>query len=233
MAVFRIPDEHLFPNPRLADPTGLLGVGGDLNPQRILLAYQMGIFPWFSKGQPILWWSPDPRMVLQLDELHVPKSLKKRIRRNDFRVTLDTAFEQVINACATAPRPDQEGTWITKEMIDAYIELHRLGYAHSAEAWLDNELVGGLYGVAVGGLFSGESMFSLESDASKVAFARLMQQLQRWKFPLVDCQVYTGHLSRFGATELPRNRYLDQMETALTITGRPGKWTFDDALLCK
>ena len=232
MAVFRIPDEHLFPNPRLADPSGLLGVGGDLNPQRILLAYQMGIFPWYSKGQPILWWSPDPRMAFAADELHVPRSLSKSVRKRHFRVTLDTAFEEVVAGCASAYRPDQEGTWITGEMQHAYCELHRLGHAHSVEAWEGDELVGGLYGVALGGLFSGESMFSLRSNASKVAFVHLIRQLDRWDFQLIDCQVHTKHLARFGAHEISRFDYLRQLKETLTLPDRQGPWRFDEDFEC-
>jgi leucyl/phenylalanyl-tRNA---protein transferase len=232
MAVFRIPDEHLFPNPRLADPSGLLGVGGDLNPQRILLAYQMGIFPWYSQGQPILWWSPDPRMVLTADQVHVPRSLGKSIRKKPFRITLDTAFEQVLAGCASAYRPEQEGTWITKAMQQAYCELHRLGHAHSVEAWEGEQLVGGLYGVALGGLFSGESMFSLRSDSSKVAFIHLIRQLHLWGFQIIDCQVHTHHLARFGAKEIPRIDYLQQLEEAITLPDRKGPWRFDPGFKC-
>ena len=232
MAVFRIPDEHLFPNPRLADPSGLLGVGGDLNPGRILLAYRMGIFPWFSTGQPILWWSPDPRMVVEPSTLHVPRSLAKRIRRRDFRVTLDQAFEEVIRACADTPRPEQEGTWITEAMLDAYCTLHLQGHAHSVEAWEGDTLVGGLYGVSLGQLFSGESMFSLRSDASKIAFVHLVRQLTIWNFRLIDCQVYTKHLARFGAFEMSRNTYLERLEAALSHPDKVGRWRFDDDFEC-
>ena len=228
MTVFRIPERLVFPDPRQADASGLLGVGGDLTPGRLLLGYRSGIFPWYSKGQPILWWSPDPRMVLFPDDLHVPRSLGKIVRRLDYRVTLDGAFERVIQRCASTPRPGQDGTWITNEMLAAYRLLHELGFAHSCEAWRGDELVGGLYGVAVGTLFSGESMFADAPDASKVAFVRLMDQLRAWEFGLVDCQVHTAHLERFGAVEVPREVYLDAIRPLVDQPGHPGKWRFDE-----
>lgn len=233
MPVFRIPNRVVFPDPELADDSGLLGVGGDLGPRRLLLAYSRGVFPWFSEGQPILWWSPDPRMVLYADELHIPRSLGKRIRRGDYRVTFDQDFTRVIRHCAQAPRPGQDGTWITTNMQLAYAHLHRLGHAHSVEAWRGGELVGGLYGVAVGGLFAGESMFALAPDASKVAFVRAVRQLQRWGFPLIDCQMHTDHLQRFGAREIPRASYLAALAELTSRPGRPvGRWSFDDDFEC-
>lgn len=232
MPIFRIPDRLIFPDPSLADPSGLLGVGGDLHPDRLLLAYRMGIFPWFSENQPFLWWSPDPRMVLFLDELHVPRSLAKRIRQRSFEIRLDTAFEPVIDACARTPRPDQAGTWITRDMRSAYIELHHRGFAHSVEAWRDGELAGGLYGVAVGRLFCGESMFAHQPDASKIAFVHLARQLTRWGFPLVDCQVHTRHLERFGAREIPRRRYLQRLQALVEQPDQPGPWRFDPDFEC-
>lgn len=230
--IFRIPTPHLFPDPAFADPSGLLGVGGDLSPQRLLLAYRSGIFPWYSEGQPILWWSPDPRMVLFSDELRVPRSLGKRIRQQRYRITLDTAFAQVLSRCAEVPRPGQEGTWITAEMAAAYEALHDLGHAHSVEAWEGDQLVGGLYGVAVGRLFSGESMFSLRPDASKIAFVHLVRQLGLWGFPLVDCQVHTQHLERFGAREIERERYLEHVRELSRREGLAGPWSFDDGFVC-
>lgn len=227
MPVYRIPAQHLFPHPSLAEPDGLLGVGGDLHPRRLLLAYAHGIFPWYSEGQPILWFSPDPRFVLFPDQLHLGRSLKKRIRRGDFEIRLDTAFEQVMRGCQAAYRPGQRGTWITEDMLSAYQELHRQGHAHSAEAWRDGKLVGGLYGVAMGELFSGESMFALEDDASKVAFAWLARQLQAWGFQLIDCQVHTRHLQRFGACEIPREDYLEHLERLVARPRTPGAWSFD------
>ena len=228
MPVFRIPDEHLFPHPSLAEPDGLLGVGGDLAVGRLMLAYANGIFPWYNQGQPILWFSPDPRFVLEPDDLHVGRSLRKRIRRRDYEIRLDSAFAEVIRGCKESYRPGQRGTWITPDMEAAYCELHRMGHAHSAEAWVDGELVGGLYGVALGGLFSGESMFARRSDASKVAFVWLVRQLQAWGFTLIDCQVRTDHLARFGGSELPRQRYLNRLRELIHQPGRRGPWRLDD-----
>jgi leucyl/phenylalanyl-tRNA--protein transferase len=227
MPVFRIPDEHLFPHPSLAEPDGLLGVGGDLSAERLMLAYSNGIFPWYNHGQPILWFSPDPRYVLRPEDLKISRSLRKRIRRRDFEIRLDSAFSDVLQGCKETHRPGQRGTWITPDMEAAYNELHRLGHAHSAEAWLDGELVGGLYGVSVGGLFSGESMFARRSDASKVAFVWLIRQLQEWGFSLIDCQIRTDHLSRFGAIELPRTQYIDQLRVLIHQRVQPGRWSLD------
>ncbi len=231
MAVFRIPRQHVFPHPSLAEDSGLLGVGGDLEPARLLLAYQMGIFPWYSEPQPILWWSPDPRMVLEPAALRVSKSLRKRIRSGRYRVTLDRAFPAVIRHCATVPRAGQEGTWITPEMIEAYERLYRHGFAHSVEAWEGEDLVGGLYGVAVGRLFCGESMFALARDASKVAFVTLVRQLERWDYPLVDCQIHTDHLARFGARRVRRAEFIDRISRIVGDSGRRGPWRFDDDLV--
>ena len=225
--IFRIPQQHLFPDPALADPSGLLGVGGDLDPERVLTAYRSGIFPWYSQGQPILWWSPDPRMVLFTEELRIQRSLAKRIRQQRYRITLDRAFAEVVERCALTARPDQRGTWITTEMSEAYAHLHALGHAHSVEAWEGDELVGGLYGVAVGRLFSGESMFATAPDASKIAFVHLVTQLREWGFPLIDCQVHTPHLERFGAREIPRRDYLAALRDVLTYPNRIGRWDFD------
>jgi leucyl/phenylalanyl-tRNA--protein transferase len=227
MPVYRIPRQHEFPPPEHADPSGLVGVGGDLDPQRVLAAYRVGIFPWFSRGQPILWWSPDPRMVLRTDALQVQRSLRKRVRQRPYVITLDQAFERVIARCAATPRPGQDGTWITAEMQRAYVRLHELGYAHSVEAWKDGVLVGGLYGIAVGRCYCGESMFADAPDASKIAFVHLVEQLRAWDFPLVDCQVHTEHLARFGAEEVPRSVYLAELRRLVQLPGRVGKWTFD------
>lgn len=227
MPVYRLTEHVGFPPPELADETGLLAVGGDLRPERLLLAYSLGIFPWYGEDLPILWHSPDPRMVLQPENAQISRSLRKEIRRGRFRVELDTAFADVIRACAETPRPDQDGTWITDEMVAAYVQLHRLGFAHSAEAWLDDELVGGLYGVSLGGAFFGESMFARASDASKVAFAVLLDQLGRWDIRLIDCQVHTEHLARFGAEEWPRERFLTALGAALQKPTRRGRWRFD------
>ena len=228
MPVYRIPDSLVFPHPELAEPGGLLGVGGDLRPERLLLGYANGIFPWYSEGQPILWFSPEPRFVLPVDELRVPRSLRKRIRRGDYRITLDTAFDRVIEGCKAAHRPGQSGTWITDDMQEAYNALHSLGFAHSVEAWEGDELVGGLYGVALGRLFSGESMFARASDASKVAFVWLVRQLEAWGYPLVDSQVGTEHLARFGGREISRAEYLAGLPELVDAPGKIGPWTFDE-----
>src|SRR5690606_11952469 len=201
--------------------------GGDLRPERLLLAYQLGIFPWYHDGLPILWYSPDPRMVLEADRLVVNRSLRKSIRRGRYQVTLDTAFDRVIRACAEVPRPGQDGTWITSDMLAAYLRLHEIGYAHSVEAWDGAELAGGLYGVSLGGAFFGESMFARAPDASKVAFVALVEQLLRWDIRLIDCQVHTEHLERFGAEEWPRERYLARLAVALERPTRRGRWAFD------
>ena len=229
MPVYRLGPELVFPPPEEADPSGLLAVGGDLSPERLLLAYAHGIFPWYDETLPILWHSPDPRMVLLPGELHVPKSLAKTLRRGRFELRLDTAFAEVIAACASTPRPRERGTWITAEMREAYLRLHALGFAHSAEAWRGGRLVGGLYGVALGGCFFGESMFAREPDASKAAFATLVRQLGRWGFALIDCQMHTEHLARFGAREWPRARFLRHLRAALERETRRGRWSLDAA----
>ena len=224
MPVYRLTDEIIFPPPQLADKTGVLAIGGDLCEERLLLAYSLGIFPWYSEDEPILWWSPDPRLVLYPDEIRVSKSLEKVIKKQVFNVTFDAAFEQVINLCAGAGRRENEGTWILPEMIDAYCALYESGYAHSVEAWRDGILAGGLYGVSLGGCFFGESMFTLESNASKVAFARLVEFLEENSFGLIDCQVSTGHLKRFGAREIPRSLFLKQLKKSLVSPTLKGKW---------
>jgi leucyl/phenylalanyl-tRNA--protein transferase len=216
------PPDTPFPDPGEAEtePNGLLAVGGDLTPRRLLAAYRAGIFPWFSEGQPILWWSPDPRMVLLPDELQVSRSLRKTLRRNRLQVSTDQAFGQVIRGCA-GPRPDGDGTWLLPEMIAAYSELHRLGLAHSVEVWQDGELVGGLYGVSLGRAFFGESMFSRVADASKVALVQLAELCRHAGFAFIDCQVYTEHLCRLGAHEIPRPEFLQRLEKALQQEGAP------------
>jgi leucyl/phenylalanyl-tRNA--protein transferase len=222
--IYRLPREPVFPEPHQAEGDGLLAVGGDLSPERLLQAYAAGIFPWFSEGNPILWWSPDPRMVLLPEWVHVPRSLARTLRRGRYDVRADTAFSQVIRRCADAPRPGQDGTWITDDMVFAYERLHRLGFAHSFEAWEGDALVGGLYGVSLGAAFFGESMFAEHPDASKVAFARAVGWLASWGVELVDCQVRTEHLARFGAREMPRDEFLDRLERALTKPTRRGRW---------
>lgn len=228
MPVFRLPDRGLlFPDPSLADPSGLLAVGGDLSAPRLLAAYGLGIFPWYSDDQPILWWSPDPRLVLEPAALHVGRSLRKTMRRGQYEIRFDTAFADVMKACAATPRPDQTGTWIGPEMLDAYAELHRLGYAHSVEAWRDGVLAGGLYGVSLGAAFFGESMFAHAPDASKVAFVTFVEAAATWGFELIDCQVTTEHLLRFGAREIPRREFLARLERALRAPTRVGSWAVE------
>jgi len=187
-------------------PNGLLAAGADLSPARLIDAYRRGIFPWYSSGQPILWWSPDPRMVLFVDEFRMPRSLRKTVRKEPFDITVDAAFAAVLEGCA-GPRRGQRGTWVTPSITEAYRRLHRLGHAHSVEAWRGNELVGGLYGVCVGKMFYGESMFAREQDASKVALVHLVSLLQRLEMPLIDCQQETEHLARFGARPIPRREF--------------------------
>ena len=219
MPVFTLSKNLSFPPPHLAIKEGLLAVGGDLSVERLLLAYRSGIFPWYSPGEPILWWSPDPRLVLYPDELRTSKSLRKVIKRKSFRITFNQDFDAVIQACAEAKRTYGEGTWITDEMKTAYCTLHRKGYAHSVEAWQGERLVGGLYGISIGRVFFGESMFSRVSNSSKVAFVTLVENLERLKFKLIDCQVRTDHLVRFGAREIPRKLFLEQVEKAVKNSG--------------
>jgi len=225
--VYRLTGELRFPAPEEAEPSGLLALGGDLGSERLLLAYSMGIFPWYEAGSPILWHSPDPRMILLPAKLRISRSLRKTLRDRCFEVRLDGAFEAVIRACAHTSRDGQDGTWITDEMIEAYVRLFELGYAHCAEAWSGGELIGGLYGVSLGGCFFGESMFASLPNASKVAFTTLVAQLARWKFDLIDCQVHTDHLARFGATEWPRSQFLSALEKSLAKKTRRGRWQFD------
>jgi len=225
-------DNQPFPHPdrALTEPDGLLAAGGNLTPRRLLRAYRMGIFPWYSADQPILWWSPDPRLVLLPECLKVSRSLRKTLRKRVFAITADTAFEQVVAACA-GPRQGEPGTWITSEMYRAYCRLHRLGHAHSIETWQQGELVGGLYGVALGQVFYGESMFSWISDASKIALVALTAQLQRWEFAVIDCQVTTAHLLSMGAVDIPRSSFLQLLERYCPQPGQPGPWRLDADLL--
>ena len=209
----------------------MLAVGGDLDPRRVLLAYAHGIFPWYSEGQPILWHSPDPRFVLFPEKLKVPRSLKKVIRKGRFELTLDRAFPDVIAACAQTRRPGQRGTWITRDMDEAYVQLHEAGFAHSAEAWLDGKLVAGLYGVALGRVYYGESMYTSVADGSKVAFVALVHQLRAWGFGLIDSQVRTDHVTRFGGEDIPRHRYLSLLEELVAHPRRREPWRFDEEVL--
>jgi leucyl/phenylalanyl-tRNA--protein transferase len=228
VAVFRLPREPVFPDPELAEPDGLLAVGGDLSPERLLRAYREGIFPWYSDDTPILWWSPDPRMVLLPEELHVPRSLERTIRQGTYRIRADTAFVDVIRRCGETDRPGQDGTWITSEMVEAYERLHALGHAHSFEAWDDEGLAGGLYGVSLGAAFFGESMFADRPDASKAAFATAVQWMRGRGLELVDCQVDTDHLRRFGAREVPRSEFLARLRNALATPAARGRWSLGE-----
>jgi leucyl/phenylalanyl-tRNA--protein transferase len=207
----------------LDDPDGLLAAGGDLSPPRLLEAYRHGIFPWYSEGQPILWWSPDPRMVLYIDEFKVPRSLRKVANKRPFEITVDSDFAGVIGACA-GPRDGARGTWITSEMMHAYIDLHRQGHAHSVEAWRDGRLAGGLYGIAIGRMFFGESMFAREPDASKVALMRLVSLLKQLNMPLIDCQQETAHLSRFGARPISRQVFAAELSRLVNSPYAPSVW---------
>ncbi len=213
--VAAIEDDCDFPplHHALTEPNGLIAIGGDLSPQRILRAYQQGIFPWFSQGDPLLWWSPDPRMVLFPNELNIARSLKKVVNQQLFDIRINTAFEQVMTACANTLRPEQDGTWIMPEMIKAYTQLHEMGYAHSVEAWQNGQLVGGCYGLKIGRMFYGESMFHHVSNASKVAFVHLVQWLQQAHVGMIDCQMNTPLLASFGAREIPRTRFIETLES--------------------
>lgn len=215
----------LFPGPEtaMADPNGLLAWGGDLSAERLLAAYSQGIFPWFNADEPILWWSPDPRCVFPTDGVHISRSLRKQLRQSKWRVTADTSFSRVMRACA-APRNGQPGTWIGDDMIAAYEELHRRGHAHSVEVWERGALVGGIYGVAVGRLFCGESMFSARTGGSKIALASLCQLLHEWGFPLLDAQVTNDHLLSMGAVEIPRREFVARARLLSSLPGVPGHW---------
>ena len=227
-------DEQAFPNPALAldEPDGLLAVGGSLAPRRLLRAYRIGIYPWYSLGQPILWWSPNPRTVLFPERLKVSRSLRKIIRKSQFTITMDNAFATVIRRCGE-PRGQETGTWITPEISAAYRRLHELGYAHSVETWHGGRLVGGLYGVALGGVFYGESMFHRMSGASKIALVALAMQLQQWGFKLIDCQMRTDHLISMGAEDIPRQIFMMLLDVYCQLPTRQGPWHFDNQLISK
>ena len=214
-------------NTALSTPNGLLAAGGDLSPQRLIEAYQRGIFPWFNEGEPVLWWSPDPRMVLFPGELKISRSLGKTLKKAGYEIRVDSAFPEVLKGCA-APRNGRAGTWIHHEVIAAYNSLHEAGFAHSIELWMSGELVGGLYGVALGKMFFGESMFSRVSDASKIAFVHLVRQLERWGFEMIDCQMKTAHLASLGGREIPRTEFGQKLKELVNYPGRIGKWSFDN-----
>jgi leucyl/phenylalanyl-tRNA---protein transferase len=222
--VYLLDEQPSFPDPALARNDGLLAVGGDLSVPRLLEAYRKGIFPWYEAGDPILWWSPDPRLILEPAELKVSRSLRSVLRKGRYHVTFDTAFGEVIHACATTPRGDEFGTWINPQVEAAYTALHDLGYAHSVEAWAEGTLCGGLYGVLLGRCFFGESMFSLRTDASKVALARVVDFLRSRDVDLIDCQVTTEHLMSLGAKEIPRAEFMRRLTEALEYPTIREKW---------
>lgn len=224
MPVFQLPDEILFPDPSLAEPDGLLAVGGDLGPERLLTAYANGIFPWYSEHEPILWWSPDPRLVLFPQKLIVSRSLQQKIKKNVFSVRMDSNFEQVISACAETERRHEDGTWITDEMKIAYIELHRKGFAHSVETYFNGQLVGGLYGVSLGKAFFGESMFHTMTDASKVALYHLVEKAKEFGFIFIDSQVETTHMVSMGAELISRKKYLKLLKKAIQFPSYKNIW---------
>ncbi len=224
MPVFELTSDFVFPPISYSEPDGLLAIGGDLRQERLLLAYAMGIFPWYNPGEPIQWWSPDPRFVLKASQLRVSKSMKKVLALSSFSITVDSAFEAVIQACGEVYRPGQRGTWITSEMKKAYVQLHQSGYAHSIEAWQGQKLVGGLYGVSLGKAFFGESMFSRVSNASKAAFLTMVLKLRELGFELIDCQIYSNHLASLGAANMDRAAFLAWLEQALAHPSIVGNW---------
>ncbi|MEL6588892.1 MAG: leucyl/phenylalanyl-tRNA--protein transferase [Bacteroidota bacterium] len=224
MPVYALTNDIFFPPPQLANPEGILAVGGDLRPERLLLAYHMGIFPWFSEYEPIVWWSPDPRCILETAQLKVSKSMRQVLRRRHFRVSFDQAFGEVIQACRSIKRKGQLGTWITEEMEAAYLSLHEMGFAHSVEVWQNEQLVGGLYGVSLGRCFFGESMFSRASNASKTGFITLVRALETKGFRWLDCQIYNEHLGSLGAHEISREEFLHRLEQDIRQDTLQGNW---------
>jgi leucyl/phenylalanyl-tRNA--protein transferase len=227
MPVYLLNQQPVFPPPQGASPEGVVAVGGAPSPERLIAAYSRGIFPWPHDGLPLLWFSPDPRFILEIRNVTLNRSLRKTVRRSPYEIRFDTAFSRVIEGCARVPRPGQPGTWITPEMIVGYCALHQQGFAHSIEAWHGSELVGGLYGISLGAMFCGESMFATASNASKIAAITLFGNLKAWDFSFVDCQVYTDHLARFGAQEWERSRFLSALDQALGSPTRRGPWHLD------
>ncbi|WML34652.1 leucyl/phenylalanyl-tRNA--protein transferase [Clostridium sp. OS1-26] len=215
MPIFRLSDDLIFPHPSLAEEDGLLAVDGDLSPERLILAYRNGIFPWFSEDEPVLWWSPDPRFILYPKNIKVSHSMKKLLKKNTYKISFDTCFRDVISNCSNLRK--ESGTWITNDMIEAYCKLHELGYAHSVEAWYEDKLVGGLYGISIGKCFFGESMFSTMSNASKAAFITLCKKLEEKEYIMVDCQVYTEHLESLGAVNVSREKFLELVEEGINV----------------
>ncbi|MEA2114587.1 MAG: leucyl/phenylalanyl-tRNA--protein transferase [Thermodesulfobacteriota bacterium] len=224
MPVFQLSNDIIFPAPDFAEPDGLLAIGGDLSAARLITAYRQGIFPWYSEGDPILWWSPAPRLVLLPEQFHLPRRLARTIRKQQFQVSADTAFAEVISSCASLRKESGEGTWITEEMKDAYIHLHELGFAHSVECWFEGKLAGGLYGVCLDRVFFGESMFSRKSDASKIALATLIRYAEQVGIRAIDCQMSTSHLLRFGSREIEREEFQEILERFIQIIVPQKKW---------
>jgi leucyl/phenylalanyl-tRNA--protein transferase len=224
MPVYQLTDKLLFPPVEMAEKSGLLAIGGDLSSERLLLAYRSGIFPWYMEGDPILWWAPSPRLVIFPEELRIPERLSRLIRQKKFVVSMDCSFRQVITACATIGGRKGEGTWITRDMLEAYCLLHDMGYAHSVECWHKDRLAGGLYGIALGGVFFGESMFSLMPNTSKIALVTLVQKLHEWDFDLIDCQMKTAHLIQFGAREIPGRTFQEVLMKSMRRCSRAGRW---------
>ncbi len=224
MPVYQLTEKLVFPPPDFAEKDGLLAIGGDLSPERLVLAYSNGIFPWFSEGDPILWWSPSPRLIIFPHEFKIPRRLSRQMRQKEFSITMDKAFRQVITACATVDKRQKKGTWITADMIAAYSLLHDLGYGHSVECWQDEELAGGLYGISLGGTFFGESMFSRKSNASKIGLVHLVKKLAEWDFDLIDCQMKTAHLMQFGAREIPGAEFRKILAKSISRPTRRGIW---------
>jgi leucyl/phenylalanyl-tRNA--protein transferase len=222
--MFLLDNSLVFPDPRCADSDGLLAVGGDLSLERLILAYQNGIFPWYSEGNPIMWFSPDPRLILFPDELRISKSLRRVINLEKFETRFDTCFEEMIVKCATVERKHQDATWITSDMTDAYVQLHNEGFAHSVETLYEDELVGGLYGISLGGAFFGESMFHSMNNASKVSLCRLVEKLKSWGFDFIDSQIPTNHMKSLGAREVDRESFLTMLQLTLKRKTRRGKW---------
>lgn len=224
MPVFLLDESLIFPHPELREPDGLLAVGGDLSPDRLLLAYRMGIFPWYHEGQPLLWWWLSPRLMVQPAEVHISHSVRNYINRKVYQITFDRAFRQVMESCATIPRSGQSGTWIMPEMIDAYVVLHEMGYAHSVEVWEGDILAGGLYGLALGHIFTGESMFALRSNASKVGFVALAQHLATMGYQWIDCQQDTPHMRSLGATLVEEPVFMEMLRRNILVPDQAGKW---------
>jgi leucyl/phenylalanyl-tRNA---protein transferase len=224
MPIFHLTEEIIFPNPAFAEENGLLAIGGDLNPNRLIEAYRLGIFPWYSDGDPILWWFTSPRFVIYPEQFRIPKRLARYMKKQPYKVTFDNAFEQVIASCASVKRAHEQGTWITSEMQKAYIRLHALGFAHSVECWQGTTLAGGLYGVALDRVFFGESMFTTISNGSKIALASLVQYLNMKGFKLVDCQMKTDHLLQYGARGISGRQFRDHLKNYIINTSPEGKW---------